>query len=181
MPVDDLIGGMALVNGSTQWQDGPAVRAMRTGVTLLIDEVDQFSGEIRCFLHAIMDDPAGVTLPTGERVNAKDGFCVVGTTNALPSTLPDALYDRFDLVLKADTLSVGLQKALGEFVEPAKSVVGGGATYEWQRPASVNLYIAAAKMRAKGIQDNAIAEYLGLTGQMATDFLAVVAKWSTLE
>jgi MoxR-like ATPase len=178
MPVDDLIGSYALVNGTTVWQDGPAVRAMRNGRALIINEVDQYSGEIRCFLHDVMDDMnvCGVTLPNGERVTPRPGYCVVCTTNALPSSLPDAIYDRFDLVLKADTLSIGLQKMLGDFVEPAKSVVGGGSTYEWQRPASVNLYIAAQKMRQKGVADTAIAEYLGLTGQTATDFLSVIAK-----
>jgi MoxR-like ATPase len=175
MPVDDLIGGMGLVNGSTQWMDGPATRAMRQGSALVIDEVDQFSAEIRCMLHAIMDDPAGVTLPTGERVDAQPGYCVIATTNALPSALPDALYDRFDMVLKADTLSAGLLNALGSFATAAERVVHRGTDYAWERPASVNLFIAAAKLRAKGIADVAIAECLGLTGNTATDFLAAIA------
>lgn len=176
MPVDDLLGGMALVNGSTVWQDGPAVRAMRNGTALVIDEFDQFSGEIRCALHAIMDDPAGITLPTGERIEAKPGYCVIATTNASPATLPDALYDRFDMVLKADTLSQGLQKALGTFAEHAQNVVKRDATYAWERGASVNLFIAASKLRSKGMADAAIAQCLGLTGKYATDFLAVIAR-----
>lgn len=176
MPVDDLVGGMGLVNGSTQWLDGPATRAMRNGTALLIDEIDQFSAETRCMLHAIMDDPAGVTLPTGERVNAKSGYCVIATTNALPSVLPDAIYDRFDMVLKADTLSAGLVKALGSFADVANTVVKRGSGYAWERPASVNLFIAASKLRNKGLADTAIAECLGLTGRSAVDFLAAIAS-----
>lgn len=175
MPVDDLIGGMCLVNGSTQWADGPAVRAMRNGTALVIDEIDQFSAECRCMLHAIMDDPAGITLPSGERVDAKAGYCVIGTTNALPTALPDALYDRFDMVLKADTLSAGLKQVLGPFANAAERVVARGDGYSWERPASVNLFIAAAKLRANGVGDVAIAEALGLIGNTATDFLAAIA------
>jgi hypothetical protein len=181
MPVDDLLGGFVLVDGRSQWQDGVAVRALRHGKTLLVDEINNFSSECVCSLYAIGDDPAvaGVTLPTGERVKAAKGFALFATMNATPSALPDALYDRFDVVLKADTLSHGLQKALGEFVEPAKSVVGAGGSYEWSRPASVNLYIAAKKLRTKGVTDNNIAECLGLTGTMATDFLAAINdRWT---
>lgn len=95
MPPEDLIGSMALVarkgGTNTVWQDGPAVRAMRSGSALVLDEIDQHSPELRCALHAILDDRsiAGITLPTGERVEPTDGFCVVATTNAEPTTLPE--------------------------------------------------------------------------------------------
>jgi hypothetical protein len=175
MPVDDLVGGIGLDNGTTRWLDGPATRAMRNGSVLVIDEVDQFSAEIRCALHAVLDDPAGYTLSNGERVNAVNGYAVIATTNALPSSLPTALYDRFDLVLKADTLSAGLERALGAFAKPAKACVGKDGSYSWERPASVNLFLAAAKLRAKGLSDTAIAECLGLSGRAQTDFLAAIA------
>src|SRR5690242_11375222 len=67
MPPEDLIGSIALVanNGGTNtvWQDGPAVRAMRRGAALVLDEIDQHSPELRCALHAILDDKsiAGIT------------------------------------------------------------------------------------------------------------------------
>ena len=108
MPPEDLIGAMALVakNGGTNtvWQDGPAVRAMRRGSALVIDEIDQHSPELRCALHAILDDRsiAAITLPTGERVEPAEGFCVIATTNAEPTSLPEALLNRFDLVLLAN-------------------------------------------------------------------------------
>jgi nitric oxide reductase NorQ protein len=108
MPPEDLIGSMALVarkgGTNTVWQDGPAVRAMRRGSALVIDEIDQHSPELRCALHAILDDRsiAGITLPTGERVEPAEGYTVIATANAEPSMLPDALLDRFDLVLLAN-------------------------------------------------------------------------------
>jgi AAA domain (dynein-related subfamily) len=183
MPVDDLIGGMAMVNGTTVWQDGPAVRALRHGKKLVLDEIDRHSGEIYSFILAIADDPAGVTLPTGERVNAAQGYGLIATTNEPPSKLADALYDRFDLVLKADTLSRGLQQALGEFAECAQNVIGRGGAgqrveLKWTRPATVNLFIAASKLRKHGCDDERIAELLGLTESETVDFLAAIAPRS---
>lgn len=171
LPIEDLLGGYALVDGTTKWQDGPAVRALRSGKALIIDEIDQFSPEVRCILHALLDDPAGVTLASGERVPAKDGYCVVATTNATPSALPPAVLDRFDLIFKADTLSKGLQSALGQLATQADAVVQRDKSYHWQRPASVNLFIAASKLRKKGFKDEVIVGALGLTGKQATDAL----------
>jgi MoxR-like ATPase len=176
MPIDDLLGGWCLQDGSTVWADGPAVRAMRNGTPLVLDEIDQYSPECRCALHAICDDPAGITLANGDRVMAVKGYCVIGTTNALPSTLPDALYDRFDMVLKADTLSQGLQARLGKLAEPASVVIARSSSYEWSRPASVNLYVAASKLRSEGYKDQQIADALGLTETEACDFLATIAE-----
>jgi len=171
LPTDDLLGGYGLINSKTVWQDGPAVRAMREGKCIVLDEVDQISPECRCILHALMDDPAGITLPTGERVEAKAGYCVIATTNALPSSLPPAVLDRFDLTLLANTLSAGLRTQLGKLATQADAVVGRDKTYAWSRPASINLFLAAAKLRRKGLRDEAIVSALGLTGQSATDAL----------
>ncbi len=55
MPPEDLIGSIALVarkgGTDTVWQDGPAVRAMRRGCALVLNEIDQHSPELRCALH----------------------------------------------------------------------------------------------------------------------------------
>jgi MoxR-like ATPase len=175
-PVDDLIGGYCLQDGTTVWADGPAVRAMRQGKVLVLDEIDQFSPETRCMLHALMDDPSAVTLANGERVEAEYGYVVVATTNALPGSLPPAILDRFDLVLKADTLSDGLQKRLGKLAEPAGNTIGRDATrYQWTRQASINLFLSTAKLRGFGMTDEAIAAVLGLEGTDLTDFLTAIA------
>ncbi len=77
---------------------------MRRGCALVLDEIDQHSPELHCALHAILDDKAiaGITLPTGERVEPAAGFAVIATTNAQPSALPEALLDRFDVKLLAN-------------------------------------------------------------------------------
>ncbi len=177
LPVEDLLGGYALVKGTTEWQDGPAIRAMRNGMALVLDEIDQISAECRCILHALLDDPAGITLASGERVNAKDGYCVIATTNALPSVLPPAVLDRFDLILLANTLSKGLKTQLGSLATPAEASVARGTvtSYSWRRPATVNFFIAAAKLRAKGMSDQTIVSSLGLDGQPATDAMIVLS------
>ena len=50
---------------------------MRRGCALVLDEIDQHSAQSSRFaLHAILDDRsiAGITLPTGERVEPAEGF-----------------------------------------------------------------------------------------------------------
>lgn len=175
LPTDDLLGGYALVDGTTKWQDGPAVRAMRKGLCIVIDEIDHVSAECRCILHALMDDPAGITLPTGERVSAKEGYCVIATTNQLPSALPGPVLDRFDLVLKADTLAHGLREQLGQLAKPATAVIARDRSYNWSRPASVNFFIAVSKLRKIGMPDEKIVSALGLSGKTAADALIALA------
>lgn len=174
-PTDDLLGGYALIEGTTKWQDGPAIRAMRNGKTLVLDEIDQHSPECRCILHALMDDPPGITLPSGERVNAVKGYCVIATTNQMPSALPPAILDRFDLILLANTLSKGLKDRLGTLSKQAEAVVGRDKAYSWKRPASVNFFIAAAKLRKRGLSDRDIVKSLGLSGQAAVDAMIAMS------
>lgn len=171
LPTDDLLGGYALIEGTTKWQDGPAIRALRNGLPIVMDEIDQISPECRCIMHALLDDPPGITLATGERVNAVKGYCVIGTTNQLPSALPPAILDRFDLILIANTLSKGLQAQLGTLAIQATAVIGRDKTYNWTRPASINFYLTVAKLRKTGLSDAKIIESLGLTGTAATDAL----------
>lgn len=171
LPVEDILGGWALVDGKTVWLDGPAVRALRNGKILVMDEIDQLSPETRCIGHALLDDPPGITLANGERVLAKSGYCVIATTNALPSALSPAILDRFDLILLANTLSKGLKAALGPLANPAEAVTSRDKSYAWKRPASVNFYLTIAKLRKKGMKDADAIAALGLYGQDAKDAL----------
>jgi hypothetical protein len=177
MPLDDLIGGWALVNGATVWIDGPAVRALKNGTCLLIDEANNIPPECQTFFYALLDDPAGVTLPNGQRVEAAPGYCVIATMNPDPTCLPHPIYDRFDIYLRADTLSKGVKEALGRFAANAEAVIGfGQAPLTWKRPASVNAFLAANKLRSRGFSDEQIAEVLGWEGQDASDFLIAASS-----
>lgn len=172
MPLDDLIGGWALIDGRTVWVDGPAVRALKNGTCLQIDEANEVPNECQTMYYALLDDPAGITLPNGERVDARPGYCVVTTMNPTPEIFPHPVYDRFDIYLKADTLSEGTKKALGQFAANAESVISfNQPKLDWKRPASVNAFLAANKMKTHGLSNERIAEVLGWEGREATDFL----------
>jgi len=172
MPLDDLIGGWALIDGRTVWVDGPAVRALRTGSCLQIDEANEVPNECQTMFYALLDDPAGITLPSGERVNASPGYSVVTTMNPCPDVFPHPVYDRFDVYLKADTLAEGTKRALGPFAKNAEQVIGfKQPKLTWERPASVNAFLAANKLKQKGYDDSRIADILGWEGKAVTDFL----------
>lgn len=105
-PAAELRGHYLPRGDSFEWHDGPAIRAWREGARLVLNEIDQASGDAATFLHAILDDPdvARLTLPTGETVRPARGFHVVATTNAadLPLVLPEALLDRFAARIHVD-------------------------------------------------------------------------------
>jgi MoxR-like ATPase len=176
MPLDDLIGGWTLKDGKTVWADGPAVRALRNGSCLQIDEINEIPMECKTVLYALMDSPAGITLPNGERVEAAPGYCVVGTMNPAPNVLPEPIYERFDVILRAEELSQGAQNALGPFVEQAKRTVGRGNRYTWARPMSVGLCLAANQLWQAGVRGDTLATALGLTGDGMIDFLAAITE-----
>lgn len=87
--------------GSFSWHDGPGVAAWRAGGRLVVDEIDAASGDTLTLLMGLLDDPesAMLTLPTNETLRPKAGFSCVATTNQLPSVMPEALLDRFDVVI----------------------------------------------------------------------------------
>lgn len=99
--IEDLIGMYQLKDGATIWCDGPAVKAMKEGTGLIIDEVDKHSAEVGSLFYALLDDEPQVTLPTGEHVIADEGYKVLCTSNANISSLPEAIIDRMEFVLLA--------------------------------------------------------------------------------
>lgn len=83
--------------GGLKWKDGPVISAMRNGDRLVLNEISHASEEALSFLHPILEDisTARITLPTGETVQAKEGFNVIATDNLPLDTLPSAIQDRF--------------------------------------------------------------------------------------
>lgn len=77
---DDLIGGFRLVNGETQWQDGPAVVAMKRGAVLLLDEVDLGTPKMMC-LQSVLEGSSVFIKKTGETVYPAKGFNIIATAN----------------------------------------------------------------------------------------------------
>lgn len=77
---DQLIGGIRIKDGSTVFQDGPVIDAMRKGAVLLIDEIDRGSNKIMC-LQGVMEGKPVVVKRTGEVVHPHPDFTVIATGN----------------------------------------------------------------------------------------------------
>jgi hypothetical protein len=78
---------------------GSALRAWQGGDRLILDELDQASGDVLTALLLICDSDGSAVREhpeTGERLTPKDGFEIIATTNAERLTdLPANLVDRF--------------------------------------------------------------------------------------
>lgn len=103
-PAAELRGHYHPRGGEFVWQDGPAVRAMREGARLVLNEVDHAGGDVLSFLLAALDSPEScrLCLPSGETVRPAPGFHCVGTMNGHPDDLLPALRDRFALAVEID-------------------------------------------------------------------------------
>jgi DNA polymerase III delta prime subunit len=79
------------------WQHGPVIKAMLGGHRLVVNEINNASGDALDFMLAVADDFEMVqyTLPTGETIFPMPGFQLIATMNGQPDDLPPALQDRF--------------------------------------------------------------------------------------
>jgi len=105
--VDSIVGPMLLRDGSTVCVPQLAALAMLKGLPLIVHEFDQFGDSTETIFNAILDDLriARVSLSDTQTIKARDGFCVFGTTNAKPETLPERLINRFDCYVHAANVS----------------------------------------------------------------------------
>lgn len=91
--VESLIGGMALRNGATVWEDGALIKAMRQpGTIILIDELTFAPAGVQAIIQLVADDHRSITLPTGELVRAADGVVFVVADNTAGSGDEGGLY-----------------------------------------------------------------------------------------
>lgn len=78
---NQLIGGFRLVDGDTQFQEGPIVEALRRGAILLLDEIDVgHTNKIMC-LQSVLEGKGVLIKATGEYVKPAKGFNVFATSN----------------------------------------------------------------------------------------------------
>lgn len=135
-PAAELRGHFVPQGGEWLWMHGPAVRAWQEGARLVVNEVNNASGDALDFLLAILDDPgiAGIDLPTGERITPKGAFHVVATMNGDPGDLPEALADRFATSFHVRRAHPDAIKSLGELGEVARAHAdagGGESSRPW--------------------------------------------------
>ena len=109
---DDLLGGFRLIDGSTVWQDGPVVAAMKNGGVLLLDEVDLASANIMC-LQPVLEGKGVYLKKIGEWVTPAAGFTVFATANTKgkgsddgrfigTAVMNEAFLDRFPVTLEQE-------------------------------------------------------------------------------
>lgn len=103
-PAAEIRGHYVPIKGEFQWKDGPGISAVRNGARLVLNEIDHASGDVHTLLMALLDDheTLALTLPTGETITHTDGYQVIATMNGVPSDLPDALRDRFEIMINVD-------------------------------------------------------------------------------
>ena len=125
---DDLIGGFRLINGATDWHDGPVIQALNRGAILLLDEVDLASNKILC-LQSILEGKGVFLKKVGRFVKPKAGFNIIATANTKgkgsddgrfigTNVLNEAFLERFALTFEQEYPTVAtetkiLQKASG--------------------------------------------------------------------
>ncbi len=80
----ELIGRVVLnKDGSTGWQDGPAIQAAKAGGILLLDEMNFLRPSVVGGLNALLDAGRYVIPETGEDVPIHPDFRIAATANAV--------------------------------------------------------------------------------------------------
>lgn len=160
---DAIFGKFLLAKGSTVWVDGPATRAARKGVPLILDELDHQTGEIESALRAVLDDPSvcRFNLDSGEEVTPAKGYRVIATMNGTPDILSDPLQDRFDVCLHCKTPAEGLIATLRN--DSAAFIVNkmqnDPDTCHWTPQVSPRRLLAFDSLRNQGMTDEKAANF----------------------
>lgn len=116
--VADMVGGPAvLTDGSTAWQDGVLVQAIkRPGMVIVLDELSMSGPGIQAIFQSLASDQRSLALPTGEIVHCAQGVVFVTADNTFgfgdetgqfagTHACNGALVNRFKRVLKVDYIS----------------------------------------------------------------------------
>jgi GTPase SAR1 family protein len=184
---EDVVGMFVQKDGETRWQDGAAVRAMREGKRLVMDEIDKASGEVMSLLYALMDDAPSIMLPTGEFVEATNGYEVIATSNGNPTDLPEAILDRVEVVILADApnpeaYAADTKESASEIINAIsvmqnhyRDASRGGWT--WKAKPSLRRTKAFIRFRKAGIKDTVVAQAVyGDAGKEVLSAMATASK-----
>lgn len=142
--VDDLFGGLRLVNGTMVYNKGPAVLAMELGAILLLDELDRINPQVATELFPVLEHRGYLIKKLNKMVYPASGFCVFATGNSRgkgdltgkynTQLLDSALLDRFEIAIPfsppTDVELVNIIKSSG--YELAPNIVGCLAAWHKQ-------------------------------------------------
>lgn len=120
--------------GEFVFHEGPAIRAMRGGHRLVINEISHAGADVLALMYVILEseETAAITLPTGETIRKTPGMQVILTDNCPPDQLTDALQDRIESIVKVDTYNpVGVKKLGGVFQEIVQQCHNTGNEGRW--------------------------------------------------
>lgn len=119
----DLIGEKGLSEGSTFFEEGPVLAAMRRGAVLLLDELDYASPQAFTSIQSIMEGGEYLNKKTGERVVPAKGFTVIATMNTKgrgdasgrfvgAQLMNVAFLDRFTLAIEHSAPTPAIEKKM---------------------------------------------------------------------
>lgn len=78
----DLIGRHLILGGDTVWSDGPALRSLREGAILYLDEIAEARPDVLAVLHPLADHRRTLFVDRlGEAITAGPGFLLVASFN----------------------------------------------------------------------------------------------------
>lgn len=89
---EQLIGSKTLENGDVKVVEGPVLIAMRTGATLLIDEIDAGSANTLLCLQPILEGKPYYFKLKNERIVPAKGFNIIATANTKGKGSDDGRY-----------------------------------------------------------------------------------------
>lgn len=150
MPAAELRGHFVPNGDRFVWMDGPAVRAMREGGRLVINEIEKASGDVQTLLLAILDDreSCALTLPTSETVLPAAGYTVAATMNGdADQDLPEALRSRFPVRIRINEIHPDAVKRLSKDLQDAAIKTGG--EIEEERRINIRAWLEFDRLRPK--------------------------------
>lgn len=175
---DALLGKFLLKDGSTYWANGAATRAALRGVPLVLDEINKGGAELDSTLQAILDDEsvARLNLDNGQTIEPAQGFRVIATMNGSPDQLAEAVLDRFDVVLRADTPHEGILKRLSPEAAAfiANKMANEPDVEQWVPTISPRRMLSFESLRSNGIPDALAADLVFGEGQGKTVLMSIV-------
>ena len=142
------------------WHHGPGMKCWLKGGILILNEINEASGDMLTFLHGLLDDAsiARMTLPSGEEVEADKNFRCIATMNGVPEDLPEALRSRFPARIEILTPHPDAIKTLSEDLREAAT--GTAAHADPERRLDLRKWKAFDEMRTPlGAQAAAFAVF----------------------
>jgi len=89
---EQLIGSKTLIEGNVEVVEGPVLIAMRTGTTLLLDEIDAGSANTLLCLQPILEGKPYYFKLKNEMIVPADGFNIIATANTKGKGSDDGRY-----------------------------------------------------------------------------------------